>query len=182
MVFLRTEGKEGLLERLQLSYSTQVLSRTQRGPIHSPAPRYGPSEDPPRTRRVISASLKASPPSTSTAHRVSASLDDSGSTLGRADQLRLAQGRPSADETNNPSAHLPVRRRQAAMPHSSCDRGPVHQLRSLLRHLRHCINTVGTCGRRARCCSRHCAANPAYFFCCRTFDRHGHDPRTRSRP
>ena len=37
------------------------------------------------------------------------------------------------------------RRRQAAIPHSGCDRSPVRQLRSLLRHPGRCGNTVGTC-------------------------------------
>ena len=36
------------------------------------------------------------------------------------------------------------RRRQAAIPHSSCDRSPVRQLRSLLRHPGRCGSTVGT--------------------------------------
>ena len=34
------------------------------------------------------------------------------------------------------------RRRQAAIPHSDCDRSPVRQLRSLFRHLGHCGSTV----------------------------------------
>jgi hypothetical protein len=38
-----------------------------------------------------------------------------------------------------------VRRRQASIPHSGCDRSPVRQLRSLLRHSGRCDATVGTC-------------------------------------
>ena len=36
------------------------------------------------------------------------------------------------------------RRRQAAIPHSGCDRSPIRQLRSLLRHPGRCDSTVGT--------------------------------------
>ena len=35
--------------------------------------------------------------------------------------------------------------RQITIPHSGCDRSPVRQLRSLLRHPGRCGNTVGTC-------------------------------------
>ena len=38
-----------------------------------------------------------------------------------------------------------VRRRQTSIPHSGCDRSPVRQLRSLLRHSGRCGATVGTC-------------------------------------
>ena len=38
-----------------------------------------------------------------------------------------------------------IRRRQAATPCSGCDRSPVRQLRSLLRHSGRCGDTVGTC-------------------------------------
>ena len=38
-----------------------------------------------------------------------------------------------------------VRRRQAAIPHSGCDRSLVCQLRSLLYHSGRCDDTVGTC-------------------------------------
>ena len=38
-----------------------------------------------------------------------------------------------------------ARRRQAAIPHSGCDRSLVRQLRSLLRHPGCCDDTVGTC-------------------------------------
>ena len=34
---------------------------------------------------------------------------------------------------------------QAVIPHSGCDRSPVRQLRSLLRHSERCGDTVGTC-------------------------------------
>ena len=37
-----------------------------------------------------------------------------------------------------------VRRCQASIPHSGCDRGPVRQLRSLLHHSGRCGDTVGT--------------------------------------
>ena len=37
------------------------------------------------------------------------------------------------------------RRRQAAIPHSGCDRSPVRQLWSLLRHPWRCGDTVGSC-------------------------------------
>jgi len=78
-----------------------------------------------------------------------------------------------------------VGRCQAAMPHSGCDRGPVRQLRSLLRHPQHCSGTLGICDalhRRVRHCSCHCAAYSAYFLRCGTLGRHGRDPRTRSGP
>src|SRR6185312_5774414 len=38
-----------------------------------------------------------------------------------------------------------VRRCQASIPHSGCDRSPVCQHRSLLRHSGRCGDTVGTC-------------------------------------
>ena len=78
-----------------------------------------------------------------------------------------------------------VGRRQATMPHSGCDWGPVHQLRSLLRHPQHCSGTVGAYDAlriRARHCSCHCAAYSAYFLRCGNLGRHGRDPRTRSGP
>jgi len=102
-------------------------------------------------------------------------------TLDCTPRLRLARGRPSAKRTNGcPLTRPPyggikcyqlrrsarVRRRQATTPHSGCDRGPVHQLRSLLSHPRHCDATVGTCDalcERARCCSSRCAANSPSF-------------------
>ena len=50
------------------------------------------------------------------------------------------------------------------MPHSSCDRSPVRQLRSLFRHSRHCSDPVGTCDTM---CGRawHCSCRwAAYSF------------------
>jgi len=38
-----------------------------------------------------------------------------------------------------------VRRRQASIPHSGCNRSPVRQLQSLLHHSGRCGSTVGTC-------------------------------------
>ena len=61
-------------------------------------------------------------------------------------------------------------RRQTTTPHNSCDRSPVRQLRSLLRHPRPCGDTVGTCDAlcgRAWHCSRCCAAYSPYSL--RTF-------------
>ena len=74
------------MELLLLSHSTQILSRSPKRSnphsAHDPAPRYGPSEASPRTRRAISASLEASPPRPSTAHHSSASLEGRRPTLG----------------------------------------------------------------------------------------------------
>ena len=73
-------------------------------------------------------------------------------------------------------------RRQTTTPHNSCDRSPVRQLRSLLRHPRHCRDTVGTSNalcRRAQHYSRHCAVYSAYFLGYGTLDRHGRNSRMR---
>ena len=101
-------------------------------------------------------------------------------TLDSAPCLRLARGHPSTERTNGYSfAHPPyggikcsrlrrgtrVRRRQATTPHSGCDQGLIHQLRSLNSHPWHCGTTVGTCDalcERAQRCSFHCAANSLY--------------------
>ena len=56
-------------------------------------------------------------------------------------------------------------RHQTTTPHSSCDRSPVRQLRSLLRHPGPCGDTVGTCDALCGCawhCSRNCAAYSPY--------------------
>ena len=137
---LRSEGKE----------------KTQRSSIHGPSTQCGPSA-PPRTRGAISASLKGSPSRPSITPRDSASLEGSGPTLEEADRLHLARGHPSTEKTNHHPFALPpyggikcqpllrsapARRRQAAIPHSGCDRSPVRQLRSLFRHSGRCGTTV----------------------------------------
>jgi len=138
----------------------------------------------PLTHGATSASLKASPPRPSIAHRTSASLE---ATSRLTELVTHLLTYPSDKGIKCQPLHRRARvgRRQATMPHSGCDWGPVHQLRSLLRHPQHCSGTVGTCNalcRRARHCSCHCAAYSAYFLRCRTLDRHGHDPRTRFGP
>ena len=62
----------------------QTPKRPSPHSAYGPALRYGPSEAP-RTRGVIFASLETSPPRPSTTHRISASLEGSRLTLGRAD-------------------------------------------------------------------------------------------------
>ena len=81
----------------------------------------------------------------STAPRVSVSLEGSEPILERAAHLRLARGHPLAYRTNGqPLLHSAQDRwRQAAILHSGCDRSSIRQLRSLLRHPRHCSSTVG---------------------------------------
>ena len=113
-----------------------------------------------RSRKTISASLEGShrdprlrPASPlrsrvanlpSSRQNISASLE---ATLRRKGQTALPLTRPSYGGIKcQPLLHnAQDRRRQTAIPHSSCDRSPVRQLRSLLRHPRRCGNTVGTC-------------------------------------
>ena len=114
---------------------------------------------PPRTRGTISASLEssqrdprlrpASPPRSRVANLpssrqiISASLEGSGPTLEQATHLRLT--RPSYEGIKcQPLLHSTQDRwRQATVPHSGCDRSPIRQLRSLLRHPGCCGSTVG---------------------------------------
>ena len=65
----------------------------------------------------------------------------------RKGQIVLPLTRPSYGGTKcQPLLHSAQDRwRQAAIPHSGCDRSPVRQLRSLLCHPGRCGNTVGTC-------------------------------------
>jgi len=81
--------------------------------------------DLPSSRQLISASLEATPR--------------------RKGQTALPLTRPSYGGIKcQPLLHSAQdRRRQAAIPHSGCDRSPVRQLRSLLRHPGRCGNTVG---------------------------------------
>src|SRR6185437_16073824 len=113
---------------------------------------------PPRTRGAISASLEgshrdprlrpASPPRSrvanlpSSGQNISASLE---ATLRRKGQTALPLTRPSYGGIKcQPLLHSAQDRRcQAAIPHSSCDRSPVRQLRSLLRHPGCCGSTMG---------------------------------------
>ena len=111
-VFLRSEGERGLLdgdpreeeiaeatnddnsvvtlhpdilELLQLSHSTQILSRSQRSQIRArPTARLNDAAhpSPPRTRGATSASLEASPPRPQAARPISASLEGRRPTLG----------------------------------------------------------------------------------------------------
>ena len=109
-----------------------------RSPPRSRAPRRDPRPrpaSPPRSRvaslpseeRIISTSLEATP---------------------------RQKGQPALPLTRPPNGgikHQPllhtarVRQRQAAIPHSGCDRSLVRQLWSLLRHSERCGDTVGTC-------------------------------------
>ena len=136
------KGKKDYSTASTLLTTPKVLSRTQRGPIHSPAVWYSPSEPPlepaeqspphsrvadlPSGERTNSASLEATPRLTElTIHRLTC---PSGKGIKCQPLRRRAQ----------------VERRQAAMPHSGCDRGPVRQLRSLLRHPQPCADIPGT--------------------------------------
>jgi len=114
------------------------LEPARRSPPRSRAPRRGPrprTASPPRLRvaslpsreRIDSASLEATP-------------RQEGQTA-----FPLARP-PYGGIKYQPLLHSArVRRRQAAIPHSGCDRSPVRQLRSLLRHSGRCGDTVGTC-------------------------------------
>ena len=111
-VLLRSEGKEGLLNSsnsLQHPKSFTGPKEAQSSLGLRPTSAVRPIRGLSLTRGATSASLEASPPRPSKAHRTSASLEGSGSALGRADQFRLARGHPSADGASNPSPHLPVR-------------------------------------------------------------------------
>jgi len=117
-----------------------------------------PIHIPPRTRGAISASLEGShrdprlcptsPPRLrvvelpSSRQLISASLE---ATPRRKGQMALPLTRPSYGGIKcQPLLHSAQDRwRQAAIPHSGCDRSPVRQLRSLLRHPGRCGNTVG---------------------------------------
>jgi len=73
------------MELLQLFHGTQILPRLQRGPIHTrPTAQHRGTAHPrlPRTRRIISASLEASPPRPPAARSISASLEGRRPTLG----------------------------------------------------------------------------------------------------
>jgi len=69
-----------------------------------------PIRGPLKPAEAISASLEASPPRPSTAHHISASLEGSGPTLGRAGQLRLGRAlrRASAQGETLPRSRLPL--------------------------------------------------------------------------
>ena len=170
------------------------LKPARQSPPRSRAPRRGPRQLPAPLLYSRVANLPSGKRADST------SLEGNEPTPGKADQLRLARGHPSTERTNVHPLNRPlyigikcrqlrcstrVRRRQAATPHSNSTRSPVRQLRSLLHHPRHCSDTVGTCDALCGCarrCSLHCAAYSLYFLCCRTLERHGHDPRKRLRP
>src|SRR6185436_16052901 len=112
---------------------------------------------PSQTRGAISASLEgshrdprlhpASPPHSRVANipssrqLISASLE---ATRRRKGQTALPLTRPSYGGIEcQPLLHSAQdRRRQDAIPHSDCDRSPVRQLRSLLRHPGRCGSTV----------------------------------------
>ena len=124
----------------------------------SKKPSMRPIHIPPRTRRAISASLEgshrdprlrpASPPRSrvvnlhSSRHLISASLE---ATPRHKGQTALPLTRPSyGGIKSQPLLHSAQDIwRQAAIPHSGCDRSPVRQLRSLLHHPGRCGSTVG---------------------------------------
>ena len=87
----------------------------------------------PLTRGATSASLEASPPRPTTAHRSSASLEATPRLTELVTHLFTC---PTDKSIECQPLHRRTRvgRRQAFMPHSGCDRGPIRQLRSLLRH------------------------------------------------
>ena len=121
--------------RLTASFQSGRKERTQRSPACSPlASSLEPAErspprskvaDLPSSRHLISASLEATP-----RHK---------------GQTALPLTHPSYGGIKcQPLLHSAQdRRRQAAIPHSGCDRSPIRQLRSLLRHPGRCGNTVG---------------------------------------
>ena len=121
-------------------FQSRRKERTQRSPIRGPRTQCGPSK-PPRNCGAISASLEGSPPRPSTAPRASASLE---AIPRRKGQTALPLTLPSYGGIKcQPLLHsAQVRRRQPAIPHSSCDRSPVRQLQSLLRHHGRCGSTV----------------------------------------
>ena len=135
-------GKPGP-QKPTASFQSGRKKRTQRNPIRGPRIQCGPSK-PPRTRGAISALLEGSPPRLSTAPRVSALLE---ATPRQEGQTALPLTRPPYGGTKCQALihSAQDRRRQAAIPHSGCDRSPVRQLRSLLRHPGRCGNTVGKC-------------------------------------
>ena len=117
--------------------------RTQRSPACGPfAPLSGPRDD-----LRLARGLPSRP---STAPRISASLETTPRHKG---QMALPLTRPSyGGIKSQPLLHSAQdRRRQAANPHSGCDRGPIRQLRSLLRHPGCCGNTVGPATRDGTC-------------------------------
>ena len=96
------------------THSTQILSRSTRGPIlaRPTAQLYGTAHPgPTRTCGAISASLEASPSRPTTAHHISASLEGSGPTLRRAGQLRLGRALvwASAQGETPPRSRPPLR-------------------------------------------------------------------------
>src|SRR6185503_7815420 len=99
---LGNRAHEGLQPPSNLEERKGLKEAQHAAHVHSAAHPH-----PPRTRRVISASLEGSPLKPSTAP-ISASLEGSGPTLGEADRLRLAHGHPSTKRTNGPSAHPPA--------------------------------------------------------------------------
>ena len=133
-----------------------------------------PVHIPPRTHGAISASLEgshrdprlrpASPPRSrvanlpSSGQLISASLE---ATRRHKGQTALPLTRPSYRGIEcQPLLHSAQdRRRQAAIPHSGCDRSPVRQLRSLFRHPGRCGNTVGPAMRD----EAHSAQFPSLF-------------------
>ena len=100
-------------------------------PIRSPSD--------PRGDLCLARGLPSGP---STAPRISASLE---ATPRRKGQTALPLTRPSYGGIKcQPLLHSAQdRRRHAVIPHSGCDRSPIRQLRSLLRHPGRCGSTVG---------------------------------------
>ena len=187
--------------RPTVSFRSKEKKSTQKDPIRSPHPRYGPFETPlePAERSPLRSrpprrdprQRTAAPPRSRVADLPSGQQANSASLEATPRQTELPIRRltvrlTEAINANHSAAEWEVRRRQATTPHSGCDRNPIRQLRSLLSQPRHCGAIVGTCDalcERAQHCSRHCAANspyyPVYFPRCGTFDRHRRDPRTR---
>ena len=92
------------MEHLQLSYSTRILPRLPRGPIHTwlAAQLHGTAHPrPPPTYGTISASLEASPLRPPAVHRVSTSLEDRGPTLGERASSALLEA-PSTEPSAGP--------------------------------------------------------------------------------
>ena len=173
-------------------WTREVISVSLEGSHRDP--RLRPAS-PPRSRvanlpssgQNISASLEGSEPTLeqgeSSSPRSRPPLDEEG-------QTALPLTRPSYGLIKCQPLHHSAqdRRRQAAIPHSGCDRSPVRQLRSLLHHPRRCGSTVEPATRDETCsallellCSQ-LSMPPSYFPFRGAPERHGHDPWKQLRP
>ena len=153
------EETKGLKEAQHAAHSHPprtrgVISALLEGPHRDP--RLRPASPPRSTAANLPRAEKSSP-----SHSRAANLPRVGNSspprsrppLGVRDKTALPLNRPSCGGIEcQPLLHSAQdRRRQAAIPHSGCDRSPIRQLRSLLRHPRRCSSNVGPTTRDAAC-------------------------------